>query len=79
MRNIFFLIIFLVLVFSGCKKEPSVIYVDEYFKEWSLFRRSSYWVYLNESTMIEDSSFISKDPQYSYFGQEKAKKYEYIV
>jgi hypothetical protein len=57
-------VVVLLLTEAGCKKkEPTYYYIDNSFKEWVLFQKGSYWVYLNENNQILDSTFINMQPR----------------
>jgi hypothetical protein len=42
----------------SCKKKDQNYYVQNSFKEWTLFKKGSYWVYLNETSNKPDSCFV---------------------
>ena len=46
------------LLFAGCNKKVEKYYVQNTFKEWSLFQQGSYWLYLNEISGKTDSSYL---------------------
>jgi hypothetical protein len=48
----------------GCKKQKSTTYyVDNEIKEWVLFQKDSYWIYVNEKTQKQDSAYIKMIPR----------------
>jgi hypothetical protein len=51
-----------ILFFVSCKKEDQNYYVQDSFKEWALFNKGSYWIYLNENNNKLDSCFIKYSP-----------------
>jgi hypothetical protein len=57
------LIITFIILFS-CKKTTPIYYIQPEFKQWVLFQKGSYWIYLNEKKLtIPDKvghSFRSK-------------------
>ena len=57
---------FFLLLLCNCKKEPSVYYVQDSFKEWTVFQKGSYWVFLNENNKSFDSNFINENPSITY-------------
>jgi hypothetical protein len=60
-------LLLLIISFSACKrKEPSIVYIPEEIKEYSIFQNDSYWVFKNETTGVIDSTFIQDPPQYTY-------------
>lgn len=57
------LILLLMGIFlSFCNKEAKHYYISEEFKSWCSFNKGSYWIYQNDSTLIQDSLFLTKDP-----------------
>ena len=64
-RVVLFLCCLILLLTGGCKKKETsqILYIDDSFKEWSLFQKDSYWVYLNEVNLTKDSSFVNMDPR----------------
>ena len=60
--------LFLLLsVLIGCSKKSGYNeYIPEQLKQYSVFQKGSYWVYLNEATGAIDSSYLSKPPFYLY-------------
>jgi hypothetical protein len=60
-----FVLIFLIsigLFISSCKKEGKHYYISEEFNSWCFFNRGSYWIYRNDSTLLLDSVYLTKDP-----------------
>jgi hypothetical protein len=65
-RPFIYCLLFLVLV-SNCKKKgTTTYYIDNSFKEWVLFQKGSYWVYLNEKRQVQDSTYIIMQPRYGF-------------
>jgi len=60
-RSFIYFLLFLVLV-SSCKKKDENYYIQDSFKEWTLYKQGSYWIYLNEGKGKLDSTFISQAP-----------------
>jgi hypothetical protein len=61
-RKIISSLLSLSIIFSLCscyKRKPATYYIDASFKEWVVFKKGSYWVYLNEKRQSEDSTFIN--------------------
>jgi len=65
-RPFIYCLLFLVLVSSCKKKGTSIYYIDNSFKEWVLFQKGSYWVYLNEKRQVQDSTYINMQPRYGF-------------
>lgn len=66
LKKVFKLILFGVLVFIGlsdCKKNQAGYYdVEGSFKEWVLFQKGSYWIFMNEGNHTTDSTIIRSPP-----------------
>jgi hypothetical protein len=58
------LFIFIIIFSISCKKKDNGIdyRISEPFKEWTYFIKGCYWIYLNDSTHVEDSTYISTNP-----------------
>ncbi len=59
----------LTLLTAGCMKVnegPTTYYIPSRLKEYSIFKKDSYWVYKNETTGKEDSSYLLYQPDFSY-------------
>ena len=55
----------LILVYSySCKKELTHYYVSDSFKHWTVFEKGSYWIYKNDSTLVNDSVFVKANPKF---------------
>lgn len=74
MRNIFFLIIFLLLVISGCQKEQQGKHftIPQIIKDIGYFKMNSYWIYKNEVTLKLDCAYVSKDPVFYVYPEGSA-------
>jgi hypothetical protein len=60
-------IIFLFLLsFFGCKKSSSSIeeVIPDEIKQWYLYQTGSYWIYKNEQTLQNDSTYIKQAPSF---------------
>jgi hypothetical protein len=55
-------LISLVFIIFSCKKEDHNHYVSQEFKEWTIFKPGSYWVYKNETTNVTDSIYVISNP-----------------
>jgi len=57
-------IVVLILFFSaGCKKKERVHYtIADDVKQYGLFQKDSYWIYLNETTQTYDCTFVNQTP-----------------
>ena len=61
------IVCFFIVSISSCKKdEKQYLDVDQSFREWVLFRKGSYWIYLNERSMKKDSSYLTNEPSFGY-------------
>ena len=75
MKRLFNPLFSMLLVFSfllligSCKKKdsPQILYIDNSFKEWVLFQKGSYWIYLNGMNSVLDSSYVSTKPEGGYY------------
>jgi hypothetical protein len=75
MKRLFNPLFSMLLVFSfllligSCKKKdsPQILYIDNSFKEWVLFQKGTYWIYLNEGNTFLDSSIVSTNPESGYY------------
>jgi hypothetical protein len=52
------LLSFCVFILS-CEKEPNYYPIPQILKDCGLYKKGSYWIYQNDSTMITDSIYIS--------------------
>ncbi|MCX6305627.1 MAG: hypothetical protein NT040_11725 [Bacteroidetes bacterium] len=70
--NLFFglYLIFLLLLFAGCRKKNEPTYISEKLKSFAVFQVGSYWIYKNEKTGNLDSIFISEVPHFFFNGNE---------
>ncbi len=66
------------LLTLGCKKQTTTYYIQDSFKPWTLFQKSSYWIYLNEKRNSPDSAFIENQP-FSYFTPPSPATLQYEV
>jgi len=57
-----------IILIGSCKKKetPQYFNIDKSFKDWSLFQKGSYWVFLNEISLQMDSSYVTTDPRIGY-------------
>jgi len=57
-------IVVLILFFSAsCKKKERVHYtISDEVKQYGLFQKGSYWIYLNETTQKYDCTFVNQPP-----------------
>ena len=57
-------IILSALIISGCKKKKGEqYYISDAFRSWTYFNLGSYWIYVNDSTLVTDSVFLRYKPQ----------------
>ncbi len=61
MHSLITLIIYFLLI-TGCNKNAEKYYVQDSFKQWSLFQYGSYWIYANDKNANNDSSYVYSGP-----------------
>ena len=58
-----FFIALILFFLAGCKKKERVHYtIADDVKQYGLFQKGSYWIYLNESTNQIDCTYVSQPP-----------------
>jgi len=69
-----------ILFLPDCKKPEEKIYVQDAFKEWTLFQYGSYWIYLNEKNSRSDSAYLYSYPLTLFYKLPgDGKLYELII
>jgi hypothetical protein len=60
--------VILLISLLNCKKKSEVNtrYIPNILKEFAFFKPGSFWIYLNEASENMDSSFIIKNPEFTY-------------
>jgi hypothetical protein len=48
--------------FVSCKKEEHYYPIQDSFKEWTVFKTGSYWIFYDSETNKNDSSFVYENP-----------------
>jgi hypothetical protein len=63
-----FILLMLVLIsIASChKNEKTVIYFPDDLKPYALFKMGSYWIYKNDKTGVEDSTFLLSSPSLDF-------------
>lgn len=56
------IIVFLSFIGLSCKKEKTILNLSQGFKDYTVFNKNSYWIYVNDSSGIPDSSYVKDDP-----------------
>jgi hypothetical protein len=69
-KYLFVLLILLVgFMLDSCKKQPPEYYITPDFKNWSCYKKGSYWIYLNEISGVQDCTWVTWDTNYvRYYG-----------
>lgn len=63
----------------SCNKHDENYYVQDSFKDWTLFKNGSYWIYLDEKSNTIDSVWVMDFPEeYFYAPDDGGKHYEII-
>ena len=52
---------------GSCKKKPPEYYLDPDFKNWSCYKKGSFWIYQNEITGKQDCTYVTWDTNYVRF------------
>jgi|GEM_PF-878980 len=60
--KILVILIMLGICLTGCKKEANRYLITDEFKEWTVFKIGSYWLYKNETSLKIDSSYVTTVP-----------------
>ncbi|MDP1622753.1 MAG: hypothetical protein Q8M08_10500 [Bacteroidales bacterium] len=55
-------ILVFMIVYSCRKDEPKHYYISDAFKRWTVFKKGSYWIFQNDSTLAFDSVFVKENP-----------------
>jgi hypothetical protein len=63
----------------GCKKSDTYYPIQDPFRQWTDFKKGSYWIFLNEMTNKTDSTFIAYTPSNYYYPPEKGKVHYEIL
>jgi hypothetical protein len=74
-------LLILVLIFTSisCNKKEEIYYIPEAFKEWTVFKKGSYWIYYDSKNNRDDSSYVGRDPYQSIYRPENDSPYEVIT
>jgi hypothetical protein len=57
----FLLTLPLLYVFQGCiKHDPEYYYIPDEFKQWVVYQPGTYWIYLNETTGLQDCTYVTR-------------------
>jgi hypothetical protein len=63
----------------SCKKQtPTVYYINDSFKKWTLFQKGSFWIFYNEQSNNIDSIYISETPT-SWYSPAEPIAIQYIL
>ncbi|MCX6248790.1 MAG: hypothetical protein NTW10_13780 [Bacteroidetes bacterium] len=63
----------------GCKKSDTYYPIQDPFRQWTDFKKGSYWIFLNEVTYKSDSNFIEYTPEDYYYPSEKGEIHHEIL
>jgi hypothetical protein len=67
MKHYTTIVLILLFVISGCNKKPKVDHytISDEIKQWYLFQKGSYWIYINDVTQKTDSTYINEIPEFA--------------
>ncbi len=74
------LFVLCILGSTNCKKGQDHYNVPDWFKEWTVFSKGSYWIYKNEISNKQDCTYVEKAPElWVYSESSKDPIYDHIV
>ena len=79
-RTKIFLLVLCLFSLTNCKKGQDHYNVPDWFKEWTVFSKGSYWIYKNEISNKQDCTYMEKAPVlWEYYESSRDPIYDHIT